>query len=70
MVVCRTRHVARAFYLGFGGEDAGGGEEEGSGGWCAKGEVEGAVRADGYAGGDGGAGYVVGGAGVEFLGEC
>ena len=30
--------------------------------------MEGAVRADGYAGGDGGAGYVVGGAGVEFLG--
>lgn len=47
--------------------DAGGGEEEGGGGWCAHVEGEGTVWADGYAGGDWGAGYEVGGSGIEFL---
>lgn len=68
VVVHGPGDVAGAADLGFRGENAGGGEEE-RGCWgCAEGEVETAVWADGDAGGDGGAGNVVGGTGVEFLG--
>ena len=67
VVVHRTRDVARASDLRLDERGAGGGEEEGGGWGRAQGEGEGAVGADGDARGDGGPGYVVGGAGVEFL---
>jgi hypothetical protein len=66
-VVLRARDVSRAPDFVLYGGDARSGEEEGGGGGSAELEVEGAVRADGDAGGDGGPGGVVGGAGVEFL---
>ena len=67
MVVHRSRNVARAADLILGGQDAGGAEEQRCGGRGAQREVEGAVWADGDARGDGCAGCVVGGSGVEFL---
>jgi hypothetical protein len=70
MVICRARYSPRAFYLGLRREDARGAEEERSGRGRAEGEVERPVRAHCYAGWDGRAGDVVGGAGVEFLGGC
>ena len=70
MVVHRSWHVSGTSYFVLGGEHAGGGEEESGCGGRAQLEVEGAVGADCYAGGVGGAGGVVGGAGVELLGGC
>lgn len=67
MIVHGARHVSRALDLGLDEGHAGGGEEEGRGGRCAQVEVEAAVGADGDARGDGRAGCVVRGAGVEFL---
>jgi len=63
----RTGHVACATGPVFALFDPGAGEEEGRGWGRAEGEVETAVGADGDEGGDGGAGVVLGGAGVEFL---
>lgn len=70
-VVAGAGHVAGAADLvPLGRLDAGGGEEQRRGGRGAQLEVEGAVGADGDAGGDGGARVVVRGAGVEFLCSC
>lgn len=67
MVVHGAGHVSGTSDLVLGGEHAGSGEEEGGCGRRAQLEVEGAVGADCYAGGDGRAGCVVRGAGVELL---
>lgn len=69
VVVHRTWDIAGAADLVLHGGHAGGGEQEGCGWGSAQREVEGPVGTDGYAGWDGGAGCVVGGAGVEFLAE-
>jgi len=68
VVVHGAGDIACAFDALFCWEHACGGEKESGCGGCAEIEGEGAVGADGYAGGDWGAGVVVGGAGVEFLG--
>ena len=68
VVVHGSGHVTSTPDFVLLGRDAGSGEEQGCGGWCAQLEVEGAVWADCYACGDRGADCVVGGAGVEFLG--
>jgi hypothetical protein len=70
VVVHGTGYVSSAADLVLGGQDASGREEEGSGGRGAQLEVEGAVGPDCYARGYGGAGCVVGGAGVELLCPC
>ena len=69
MVVHGSGHVTSTPDLVLLGRDAGSGEEQGCGGWCAQLEVEGAVWADGDEGGDGGSRDVLRGAGVEFL-DC
>lgn len=67
VIVHGTRYISCAADFVLRRENAGCAHEEGGGGRGAQGEVEGTIGADGYAGGDGGAGYVVGCSGVEFL---
>jgi hypothetical protein len=67
VIVHGAGHISSATDLVLGRQDAGGAEEEGGCGRGAQLEVEGAVWADCYACGDGGAGCVVCGSGVELL---